>query len=322
MTAQSSLLSGKRSRSKPGTGRCFSSSVRSSEGRTQLNAPRLTLSGRLPFRALRSAQPHKASLRSTATNVAALLPWKRAGVVETNTSTTYRGSRLFFKRDQQKKTPLVQTKGLSFQVLNGEFTKRLFDIFFSLSVLILFSPVYLILALLIALSSEGPIFYIQERVGKNYKPFNCIKFRTMVTNADEILVQMMETSPHMRQEFEANFKLKHDPRITKIGRFLRMTSLDEFPQFWNVLKGDMSVVGPRPLVAEELPKYGCHIEQILTIQPGITGLWQVSGRNDIPYPRRVQIDLHYAKFRNFWLDLWIIFKTIGVVIIPKDNGAY
>ncbi len=231
-------------------------------------------------------------------------------------------SRTFLKRGQQKKTPRVKLQGLSLQGLNGEFAKRLFDILFSLLVLILFSPVYLILGLLIALSSEGPIFYIQERVGKNYKPFNCIKFRTMVSNADEMLMQMMETSPHLRQEFEANFKLKKDPRITTIGRFLRITSLDEFPQFWNVLKGDMSVVGPRPLVAEELPKYGCYIDQILTIRPGITGLWQVSGRNDIPYPRRVQIDLYYVKFRTLWLDLWIVLKTIGVIIIPKSNGAY
>ncbi|MDF5722753.1 MAG: sugar transferase [Rhizonema sp. PD37] len=231
-------------------------------------------------------------------------------------------TRTFLKRGQQKKTPRVKPKGRSIQGLNGEIAKRLFDIVFSLLVLILFSPVYLILVLLIALSSEGPIFYIQERVGKNYKLFNCIKFRTMVSNADEVLVQMMETSPHLRLEFESNFKLKQDPRITKIGRFLRMTSLDEFPQFWNVLKGDMSVVGPRPLVVEELPKYGYHIAQILTIRPGITGLWQVSGRNDIPYPRRVQIDLHYVKFRTFWLDLWIIVKTIGVVVIPKNNGAY
>jgi lipopolysaccharide/colanic/teichoic acid biosynthesis glycosyltransferase len=231
-------------------------------------------------------------------------------------------SRTFFKRGQPKKTPRIKPKGLSFQAVNGEFAKRLFDIVFSLLVLIVFSPVYLLLGLMIALSSNGPIFYIQERVGKNYKPFNCIKFRTMVTNADEVLVQIMETSPHLRDEFETNFKLKHDPRITKIGRFLRITSLDEFPQFWNVLKGDMSVVGPRPLVEEELPKYGCYIDQILTIRPGITGLWQVSGRNDIPYPRRIQIDLHYVKFRNLWLDLWIIFKTIGVVIIPKNNGAY
>ncbi|MBD2197796.1 MULTISPECIES: sugar transferase [Calothrix] len=231
-------------------------------------------------------------------------------------------ARTFFKRGQPKKTFRLKPKGLSFQGLNGEFAKRLFDIVFSLFVLIVFFPVYLILALLIALSSEGPIFYVQERVGKNYKPFNCIKFRTMVSNADEMLMQMMETSPQMRQEFESSFKLKQDPRITKIGKFLRITSLDEFPQFWNVLKGDMSVVGPRPLVAEELPKYGCHIDRVLTTRPGITGLWQVSGRNDIPYPRRVQIDLHYVKFRTFWLDLWIILKTIDVVIIPKNNGAY
>ncbi|MCV3217036.1 sugar transferase [Plectonema radiosum NIES-515] len=230
--------------------------------------------------------------------------------------------RTFLKGGQKTKTPRFKPKALTLQGLNGEFAKRLFDILFSLLVLILFSPVYLVLTLLIASSSQGPIFYIQERVGKNYKPFNCIKFRTMVSNADEVLMQMMETSPELRQEFEASFKLKHDPRITKIGRFLRITSLDEFPQFWNVLKGDMSVVGPRPLVEEELPKYGSAIDQILTIRPGITGLWQVSGRNDIPYPRRVQIDLHYVKFGNLWLDLWIILKTVGVVVIPKNNGAY
>ncbi|MEG3907335.1 sugar transferase [Microcoleus sp. Pol12B5] len=210
----------------------------------------------------------------------------------------------------------------SLQSFDGELFKRLFDILFSLSVLILFAPVYLLLAFLIALSSPGPIFYVQERVGKNRKRFYCLKFRTMVENADDILLEIMENSPHLRQEFEDNFKLKQDPRITWIGRFLRMTSLDEFPQFWNVLKGDMSVVGPRPLVEEELPRYGSHINKILTIRPGITGLWQVSGRNDIPYPRRVQIDLYYANDKNLWMDMWIVFKTIGVVIFPKNNGAY
>lgn len=205
--------------------------------------------------------------------------------------------------------------------LNREFTKRLFDIVFSLFVLIVFSPLYLLLISLIAISSKGPVFYLQKRVGKNYQLFTCIKFRTMVNNADEVLLDLMD-SPVLRREFENNFKLKQDPRITKIGRFLRLTSLDEFPQFWNVLKGDMSVVGPRPLVVEELPKYGCAIDQVLTIKPGITGLWQVSGRNDIPYSRRIQIDLYYAKNHSFWLDAWIIIKTIGVVIVPKNNGAY
>ncbi len=205
--------------------------------------------------------------------------------------------------------------------LNREFTKRLFDIVFSLFVLILFSPLYLLLISLIAITSKGPVFYLQKRVGKNYQVFTCIKFRTMVNNADEVLMNLMD-SPVLRQEFENNFKLKQDPRITKIGRFLRLTSLDEFPQFWNVLLGDMSVVGPRPLVVEELPKYGYYIDQVLTIKPGITGLWQVSGRNDIPYSRRIQIDLYYAKNHSFWLDIWIIIKTIGVVIVPKNNGAY
>ncbi|KOR36281.1 MULTISPECIES: sugar transferase [Planktothricoides] len=205
--------------------------------------------------------------------------------------------------------------------VNRVFLKRLFDVVFSLSVLILFSPVYLILVLLILFSSPGSVFYVQERVGINYKKFRCFKFRTMVENADEILDELME-NPEIRSEFEDNFKLKQDPRITKIGHFLRITSLDEFPQFWNVLKGDMSVVGPRPLVVEELPRYGHSIDKVLTIKPGITGLWQVSGRNDIPYPKRVQMDVYYVNFHNFWMDLWIVFKTIKVVLFPKNNGAY
>lgn len=229
--------------------------------------------------------------------------------------------RASIKSGKQPLRPKARFKGLSLP-LNPEIAKRLFDVVFSLLVLILFSPVYLLLVLLIALSSSGPIFYVQERVGKNYQTFGCIKFRTMVVNADEILVELMETSPRLRQEFKDNFKLKQDPRITRIGRFLRLTSLDEFPQFWNVLKGDMSVVGPRPLVVEELPRYGRHIDKILTIRPGITGLWQVSGRNDIPYSRRVQIDLYYANFHNMLLDAWVIVKTIGVVLVPKNNGAY
>jgi len=144
----------------------------------------------------------------------------------------------------------------------------------------------------------------------------------MVENADQVLEEMLAQCPYKRQEFEDNFKLKDDPRITWIGKFLRFTSLDEFPQFWNVLKGDMSVVGPRPLVPDELHKYGEKMAKVLTIKPGITGLWQVSGRNDIPYPQRVLIDVYYANHHNWLLDLWIIVKTIGVVIFPQNNGAY
>lgn len=230
--------------------------------------------------------------------------------------------RAFVKRGFQPLASRTRPRGLARHRLNGDFAKRLFDVAFSLSVLILFFPVSLLLALLIGISSPGPIFYVQERVGKDYKSFSCLKFRTMVENADDMLIDIMSTSPQLREEFEDNFKIKQDPRITRIGKFLRLTSLDEFPQFWNVLKGDMSVVGPRPLVPEELHKYGHHMDKVLTIRPGITGLWQVSGRNDIPYPLRVQMDVYYVNFRNFWLDLWLIVKTIGVIVFPKNNGAY
>ena len=207
-------------------------------------------------------------------------------------------------------------------ILDRNFIKRMFDIVFASFVLTVFSPVYLVLMILVGLNSRGPIFYVQQRIGKNYRPFNCIKFRTMIDNADEALEIIMQESDCCRQEFQDNYKLKQDPRITKIGKFLRLTSLDELPQFWNVLKGEMSVIGPRPLVPEELLKYGHKIDTVLKIKPGITGLWQVSGRNDIPYPKRVQIDVYYATSYNWLLDLWIVYKTIGVIIFPRNNGAY
>jgi lipopolysaccharide/colanic/teichoic acid biosynthesis glycosyltransferase len=200
--------------------------------------------------------------------------------------------------------------------------KRVGDVAFSLSVLILFAPFYSVIAALIALTSDGPIFYVQERVGKDFRHFGCIKFRTMVADADRQIAGLLAESPERQAEFEANFKLKQDPRITAVGQFLRVTSLDEFPQFWNVLMGDMSVVGPRPLVPEELSRYGLAIEKVLTIRPGITGLWQVSGRNDIPYPQRVRMDNFYAGSRNLALDMVIIVRTIGVILFPKNNGAY
>ena len=205
---------------------------------------------------------------------------------------------------------------------SGEIVKRIFDVVFSLLVLILCAPIYLVLAIAIARTSTGSIFYIQERVGKNYRRFGCIKFRTMIPDADRLLDEMMAGSEDIRQEFSENFKLKQDPRITKIGRFLRTTNLDEFPQFINVLKGEMSVVGPRPLVPEEIERYGAAIDRVLTIRPGLTGLWQVSGRNDIPYAQRIRIDVGYVKRRNFWLDIYIVLKTIRLTVMSKNNGAY
>jgi len=208
------------------------------------------------------------------------------------------------------------------QLLNGAVAKRTFDICFSLGVLIFLAPVYLTIACIIKFSSPGPIFYVQRRVGKSYRPFGCIKFRTMVLNADDVLDDMLRRSPELRREFEQDFKLKKDPRITPIGHFLRLTSLDEFPQFWNVLTGDMSIVGPRPLVPKELYKYGRHMDKVLTIRPGLTGLWQVSGRNDIPYATRVRMDSYYVHHRHWFMDLWIVCKTVFVMLFPKDNGAY
>jgi lipopolysaccharide/colanic/teichoic acid biosynthesis glycosyltransferase len=200
--------------------------------------------------------------------------------------------------------------------------KRVFDIAFASIVLTVFSPVYLAITLLVFISSPGSVLYIHPRVGLNGSQFNCIKFRTMINGADQALEDYLNACPISRAEYEASFKLKHDPRITKIGKFLRTTSLDELPQFWNVLMGDMSVVGPRPLVQDELSKYGTAIDRVLSVRPGIAGLWQVSGRNDIPYAKRVQIDASYVRRMSFLLDLHLIFKTILVVIFPKGNGAY
>ncbi len=200
--------------------------------------------------------------------------------------------------------------------------KRLFDIVFALTALVLFLPLYVAIALLIYVSSPGPVLYVQTRVGQGGRRFRCMKFRTMVVGADKMLAELLENCPQCRAEFDQTYKLKQDPRITAIGKWLRLTSLDEFPQFWNVLVGDMSVVGPRPLVPEELPKYGDAIHEVLSVRPGITGLWQVSGRNDIPYPRRVQMDARYARHFTFAWDVRIALKTVGVVLFPRNNGAY
>jgi lipopolysaccharide/colanic/teichoic acid biosynthesis glycosyltransferase len=200
--------------------------------------------------------------------------------------------------------------------------KRSGDIVFSLLVLSLGSPVLLALALLVKFSSRGPVFYVQQRVGRDYKSFGCIKFRTMRRDADRILSRLLSESPDLQEEFRNDFKLRNDPRITRLGRFLRRSSLDELPQFLNVLRGDMSVVGPRPIVRQELPRYGDQMEEVLAVRPGLTGLWQVSGRNNLSYDERVALDLRYARHRSFRMDLTIILKTVGVILDPRDRGAY
>ncbi len=211
---------------------------------------------------------------------------------------------------------------LAAQSLRGRVLKRGGDIVFSLLVLSLGAPLFLLLAVLVKLSSRGSVFYCQRRIGRGYKGFGCLKFRTMRRDADRVLASVLASDPKLRAEFERDHKLKRDPRITPLGKFLRRSSLDELPQFINVLKGEMSVVGPRPIVWDELERYGRNMDQVLSVRPGLTGLWQVSGRNNLPYETRVKLDLFYARNRSFWLDLGIILRTIGVVLLPMDRGAY
>ena len=208
------------------------------------------------------------------------------------------------------------------QSRSGRTLKRIGDIVFSLIVLTLGSPIFISIAILVKLSSPGSVFYIQKRVGRNYREFGCIKFRTMYKDADDLLPNLLEKYPLMRKEFENDFKLRQDPRITKLGRFLRRSSLDELPQFFNVLKGEMSVVGPRPIVSNEIIKYSLFMEEVISVRPGLTGLWQVSGRNNLSYKKRVELDLFYARNRNFLLDLEIIILTLGVLLFPMDRGAF
>lgn len=196
---------------------------------------------------------------------------------------------------------------------------RALDIAFAISLGVVFSPVIVTVTVLLALS-PGPIFFGQIRLGQGGRPFKVFKFRTMVPDAPDVLSKMLEADPEVRAEWERDFKLKNDPRITPIGRFLRKTSLDELPQLWNILKGDMSLVGPRPIAPAEIERYGRFAKHYFAQRPGLTGLWQVSGRNDASYDRRVVLDAYYSKNRSLMLNLSIILKTVRVVL--KGSGAY
>ena len=200
--------------------------------------------------------------------------------------------------------------------------KDILDKLVALIILILFSPLFILISILIKFSSRGPIFYYQKRIGKDNKTFYCIKFRTMNPEAKDILKNLLANNKNLRDEFKANHKLRNDPRITIIGKFLRKTSLDEVPQFINVFKNEMSIVGPRPIVEEEKVRYGKKCKKLLSLKPGITGLWQVSGRNNLSYSRRVKLDMIYIKGCNFLMDLRIIIRTFGVILFPLDRGAY
>ncbi|SUB83271.1 Putative colanic biosynthesis UDP-glucose lipid carrier transferase [Pragia fontium] len=197
--------------------------------------------------------------------------------------------------------------------------KRSFDILGSLSLLILLSPLLAYLAYKVSRDGGNP-FYGHERIGQHGKKFKCYKLRSMIINSQEVLQKLLDTDPNAKAEWDKDFKLKDDPRITKVGHFIRKTSLDELPQLWNVLKGEMSLVGPRPIVEKELERYKDDVDYYLMAKPGMTGLWQVSGRNDVDYETRVYLDSWYVKNWALWNDIAILFKTINVVL--KRDGAY
>ncbi|SCA64079.1 Exopolysaccharide production protein ExoY [Chlamydiales bacterium SCGC AG-110-P3] len=199
--------------------------------------------------------------------------------------------------------------------------KRLFDIIFSATTLLALSPLFLLLAIIVKVTSRGPTFYGHERVGRGGRKFHCYKFRTMHRDADQRLVNLLASDKTLAAEWKASHKLKHDPRVTSVGKFLRQTSLDELPQFWNVLRGDLSVVGPRPVVETEMVRFlGERSSKILSIRPGLTCVWQVSGRSNTSYDTRVAMDLDYVHNHSLGMDLKLIAKTIPAMI--SSHGAY
>ena len=178
-------------------------------------------------------------------------------------------------------------------------------------------PFFVLVPILVKLTSRGPVFYRQNRLGKNGVPIRVWKFRSMYADADERLQKILDEDPARKAEWEANFKLENDPRVTPLGRFLRKTSIDEFPQLFNVFAGDMALVGPRPIVEKEVSLYGAAYSTFASVEPGITGLWQASGRSDTDYARRVALDTYYVLNWSPWLDLWIMKKTLGAVLFMR-----
>jgi lipopolysaccharide/colanic/teichoic acid biosynthesis glycosyltransferase len=196
---------------------------------------------------------------------------------------------------------------------------RVVDIVVALSAIIFFLPLFVVLILAVRLSDGGPAFFGHVRIGRGGAPFRCLKFRSMVVDADVRLKTLLANDPLARQEWERDQKLRRDPRITRLGQFLRKSSLDELPQLFNVLVGEMSIVGPRPIVQAEVERYGRAYRHYCQVRPGITGLWQVSGRNDTTYQRRVAIDRLYAQSKSLSLDAQIVLKTIPAVLLRKGS---
>lgn len=197
---------------------------------------------------------------------------------------------------------------------------RAVDFILAVGALVFFAPLFALVAVLVKLEDGGPVMFAQERIGRGGKTFRCLKFRTMAVDAEAQLRDLLARDPAARREWELDHKLRNDPRITRVGAFLRASSLDELPQLWNIIVGDMSVVGPRPIVKAEAARYGRHFKRYCAVRPGLTGLWQVSGRNDVSYRERVVMDVAYVRGRCLWLDLKIIARTVPAVLLRR--GSY
>ena len=196
------------------------------------------------------------------------------------------------------------------------FVKRVFDIVFSLILIVILLPLFIIISVFVCLGSKGGPFFRHYRIGKNGRVIYIYKFRTMVPHAEEMI---KDFTPEQKKEWEENFKLKNDPRVTRVGRILRATSLDELPQLFNILKGDMSFVGPRPVVEKELKWYGDRQDKLLSVKPGLTGWWACNGRNCVKYPERCDLELYYVDHASLLLDIKVIFKTVASVF--SHRGA-
>lgn len=216
-----------------------------------------------------------------------------------------------------KKSNLDTAKVTSKYVKNKpvyDFVKRFADILCSAIAIILLSPFFIIISIAIKATSKGPVIFVHKRVGKNGKEIGIYKFRSMVMNAEALIEKF---TPEQKEEFQKNFKLENDPRITKIGKILRKTSLDELPQLFNIIKGDLSIVGPRPIMEVETEIYGKYKDMLLSVKPGLTGFWAANGRSDTSYKRRRAMEIYYVKNRSLLLDIKIIFKTVISVFTGK-----
>jgi len=197
--------------------------------------------------------------------------------------------------------------------------QRVFDIVASLALLVMLAPLMLLVGLLVVLNDGGPALFRHRRVGQGGKAFSCLKFRSMSVDAEARLKSLLENNPSLKREWEQNQKLENDPRVTRLGRFLRLSSLDELPQLINVLRGDMTLVGPRPIVTSELSQYGRFASYYLSVKPGLTGLWQVSGRSNTSYRRRVAADILYVRSRSIPLDIFILLMTVPAVLSGRGS---